>query len=356
MASPISILILPGLLNSSEEPWLSDQTLPILNELSANSEVFGLNWLGTEVELVGLEPSFQMNQGPLTVAGLGADPPSRSVHFHISTLSVAGDRGGLPPYEIPEELDAPLKTALERLNTKSLIAVPGRGQDHGLVWENGSIDLETVPASDLIAGSLVSALPQGDGEFKLRRFIDDSINLLGDQEFNLIRQEEGLPPLNMFWPWGQGFRRDLPNLALRRGAVASFWSNSLRLAAVSRLSGYQHADRLTFGRGTSVRLEQLFKWFRADEISVATIGEFATWRESGSHEEYEWLLKEVEARLEPYLAGTRRLAVLAPGSPGLGFVYDPERRVNGRYPFDERTLEEPVIHNQLFELMGDLLS
>ncbi len=355
MGTPTSILILPGLLGTPEMPWLRNQSLANLRHLSSQSAVFGLNWSGTEAEIVGLNPAYQMRQGPLTVAGLGADPPPRSVHFHVSVLSLVGDVGDVPGYDIPGELESVIASCLLRLNTKSLTVVLGQGQNHGLVWEPGSLDLGTISPYSFNGRPFSQVLPEGDGEPLLRRFIDDSINLLAEQEFNLIRREEGLPPLNAFWPWGHGFRQDLPNLALRRGSVSSFWSSSLRLAGIARLAGYRHSNRLTLGRGTSVLLAELAKWLRMDGHNVGVVGEFGEWREREAYDEYGWLLKELDGHLEPFIDGSRRLALLAPGSPGLAFIYDPDNREVGTCPFDERAFEEKLVQHQLFEVVASLL-
>lgn len=85
----------------------------------------------------------------------------------------------------------------------------------------------------------------------LRRFIDDSINLLGEQEFNLRRIDEGLAPVNLIWPWGQGFPPVIPNLALQRGTPCHVLSPALGLRGLSKMCGYTHGPTSGTNAGLS---------------------------------------------------------------------------------------------------------
>lgn len=359
---PTCVLILSDVLADPDNPWFRDASVPVMRDLAERSEVFPLRWRGTETELLGLAPgSVQLDEGPLTVASMGADPPARSVHFRVTPLGLVDGCPRRPRPEPTAEELARIASLAKKLDTPSLRFL-AEGDLMALVWERGSLDLATTPPHELADRPLKAVLPEGDGEPTLRRFIDDGINLLHEEEFNLRRIDEGHDPVDVLWPWGQGFRAELPNLPLARGKTASFASNSVRLEGISRLARYRHHDRATFGRGTALQLEALSTWSLKQETSVIWIREPGAFRREGTDEmrgEYEWLLRELDSRFLRPLAEREEpplLAILAPGNPGLGFIFDPEKPAIAKLPFDERALEESMPARELSDVMRELLS
>lgn len=289
-----------------------------------------------------------MRQGPLTVSALGADPPERSTHFHVSLLGlVDGDVAG-PPEVVPQgDLDAIIQHA-KKLNTRTLTFLSGENLDHALVWE-GVGDLQTEPADEVIGQPMKPHRPEGDAEKELRRFIDDSVNLLSELELNERRMDEGLPPLNLLWPWGHGVRRPVPNLILKRGERAQVESASMRLAGLARLVGYRHGDRRAVGKGTGTRLEHLVDQAMAHDLTILLIEAPGQLRREGLIEELHWFVREMDGRLlkplyDSALRGTGRFALIAPGEgSGLTLQFESAPAGNNRYPFDERALEERAL-------------
>lgn len=322
--------------------------MPRLEHIVARSNLFRLKPMPpialTEAAWLGLDPlRYHLSQGPLTVAAFGADPPPRSVHFHLSLMTHAD--GQIEPIEfaVDDKEVRELLTQAERLNTRNLTIVHGAGLDHGLVWEQGSIDLHTTPPH---GAELKQVLPQGDGEPLLRRFIDDSINLLSDLDMNKRRMDEERPPLNLLWPWGQGFREPMPNLALMRGEPAVIACDSLRLRGLAALCGYRNAPTGALGSGTNLRLEVLRETAESFSPTVIHIDTMARLRKAGRLDEAAWLSRELDDRLLPITddAPLFRLTIAAPGvEGGLALVYDSMRPGQNIFPFDERSLHERAL-------------
>lgn len=298
-------------------------------------------WLGLNPQQVSLA------QGPLTVAALGAEPPDRSVHFHLSPLTL--DNGDITEPAVrkvpPEDLGA-LVSLAKKLDTRRLTVVPGEGLDHGLVWEEGSIELQTLRPDECAGRPLRQCLPEGDGETLLRRFIDDSVNLLDGSEMNERRRDEGLPPLNLLWPWGHGFRLPVPNLVLERGERALVISGSLRLAGLSRLVRYTHGDRELIGEGVNLKLGAVRDALAHGSLAIVVVEALERFRLVGQLEEVEYLTRRLERELlAPLLASATdtplRLALVAPSTQtGLAMTFDSARRRQNTVPFDERALDE----------------
>jgi len=310
---------------------------------------------------MGLNPvNLALQQGPLTISALGVDPPERSVQFHLTLMSLQDGVARLSPY-VPtlEELEIIFNEA-RRLNTRLLTLVKGERLDHGLVWEDGSLELGLAPSRYVDGNAVPPYLPEGDGEPLLRRFIDDSVNLLSGLAFNEERLDKGLAPLNLLWPWGAGFRVPLPNLALRRGEATSVESNSLRIAGVTRLAGYRHGHRSAFGRGLNTRLERIVERASTQTSLIAVIDAATQLGSRGKIEELQWFAHELDTRLfGPLLDRALRepwdVTIVSPGGytgddepedaslTGLGLEYRSGPPPQNSHPFDERSLEERSI-------------
>ncbi|MEI7985051.1 MAG: hypothetical protein WCI55_05430 [Armatimonadota bacterium] len=233
------IIIFRGLLGENEDHSVVGSD-PVFRQLGVESKIFKFQLDPDEVfEAAVLGHSdLVLDQGPLTVASMGFNPPERSVQFHLSLLSVNGDqiRSQVPPPSIEEFKD--IQAQLIRLNTKSLTVLIGEGLDHALVCEK-RLDIRTTSPSIACQNGKQKSLPEGDSENEFRRFIDDSENLLTEQEFNQRRIDHGISPINLCWPWGQGQRPQVPNRALELGYPWKVLARSIALRGLAKLSGFR---------------------------------------------------------------------------------------------------------------------
>ena len=333
-----------------------------------------------EAAFLALDPEqVQIAQGPLTVAALGHRPPEGSVHFHL-TLATVDEDGVLR--EVPKEtLETPdghrsqarmeprppggqdevaeVLDEAKRLATKTLTPLLGELLDHALVWEDGWLDLQTTPPGEANGQALFGRLPRGEGEVALRQFIDDSVNLLSSLELNRVRREEGLPPLNCLWPWGQGLRPTLPSLPLRRGDVLHVVSGSMRMQGLCGLVGYVHGDRRRFGTGLRTDFEYVCENAAEHRLSLAVVQSVEDMQRHHRTDETVWTMGELsKSLLEPLLQGDEpfEFRLAAPGgacsvgvpperasNTGLGLSFSSVERRPNHVPFDERSLEDPRV-------------
>ncbi len=350
-------MIVPGLVGEAGGDSVLRQKLANLDRFANQGQVGKIASLPVaatkEALYLGMEAKeIHLEQGPLTVSALGFDPPERSTHFHLSLLTYID---GLA-YEVTEVLELSVTDKLmeeaKRLDGKLLTTLVGEGTDHALVWEALG-DLGTTNAADLVGKKILGHLPDGDGEARLRRYIDDSINLLTGLEFNTRRMDEGLPPINLLWPWGHGVRTRVPNLALRRGEPATVESSSLRLAGLTRLAGYKHGKRSSVGNGVHTQFRELASRAVARQLTIMVLDGAEQLRKAGKFEELEWFVQELDRKLvEPLLDDQRlndsHVTLLAPSTTGEGLflVQESSSPMMHSYPFDERTLEEATASTQ----------
>jgi hypothetical protein len=360
------LLIAPDWLAADQDESVLRQNLTALSQMAELGELKRISPLPQvetpEALVLGFPPDHvRLAQGPLTVAALGADPPPRSTHFHLTPMSF--DNGNLAEIEwdLPgEEVDMAMERA-KILNTKTLTIVAGENKDHGLVWE-GMGDLGTRDPATASQQGYHASLPEGDNEPALRRFVDDSVNILSELEFNARRVNEGLPPINVLWPWGHGVRLDVPNMAIHRGAPAFVVSQSLRLAGLTRLAGYRHSDRISTRLGMNADWEQIANQAMARDATIIWTSIFKDLRSKGQLDEAQWLSKRIDDLLvDPILSHSRdnpiRLSILAPCSSGegLSLTYQSRMSSGNTTPFDERALEEKLSSWQLHEAVELLM-
>ena len=338
------VVFVPGLVSSPELDSVLRQKLPNLEQLAEDGELFRLAIPPTvetpEAFLLGLGPrEGQLRQGPLTISALNADPPDDSTQFHLTLASLSDDTVSACTLEPSEDELKSVFGLAERLNIRLLTVVKGELLDHGLVWENRG-DLGTTALVDSVP--FRESLPEGDGENLLRRFIDDSVNLLHEQDFNLRRIDQGLPPYNILWPWGHGHRTAVPNLFLRRGRQALVVSGSMRLAGLTRLASYRHIDRSLVGKGTNTKLRNLADRVGQESASIVYLQAANEFRVKGQFEELDWFVREFDREfLGPILDTSIDEQIhITLITNELGFTFDSKSRRSNSIPFDERALED----------------
>ncbi len=306
-----------------------------------------------EAEYLGLErDSVSMQQGPLTVAALGYDPPDRSAHYHLSLLSTKNGTIDIPKVQLDFETQRLVLDLSKQLNTRRITICESEGAEHGLVIENGSPESESTSPDQANGKPVQAVLPNCEDENYLRRFIDDSINLLSEQDFNLRRIDNELPPINLLWPWGGGWRQHVTNLGIRFGEVGYVCSNSIRLQGLTRLAGWKHCNRSEFRDGTRINFEFLLNWIRTNELSICLINEFSEFRASEHFEELSWLASELNRRLllplfEDSLEHEIQMSLFSPSSQantsGIAMKSRSGKLAEGIAPFDERLFDEKRI-------------
>lgn len=349
------VVHLPGLL-SLEGPSVLASKKANWTRLVERSRVYRVaplppNGLQDAVWL-GLEPSsVEASPGVLTVAALGADPPPRSVHFSVTPLVLADDTLIRPAAKLANEEYRQLVGCAERLNTSRLTFVRADAPDFGLVWEEGSLEMGTHAPNQV--GSYRASLPEGDGEVMLRRWIDDSINLLREQEFNRVRADQGIETVDVLWPWGQGMRGGFPNLSLRYGTPINVVSASKRLQGLARLCAARHSDPSALGSGTNLKIERIASM--TGGLQIAVVEAFMEFHAIEHEAERAWLAGEFKTRLWTPLLAEEELSLLvttAGESGGLAFHYDSRIPQENPFPFDERIIEERAVPSRnLWELV-----
>jgi len=172
------------------------------------------------LSILGYDPlRYYTGRGPLEAASLDVPLNPEDVAFRCNLVTCDGIT--LLDYsagEIPT-VGAQVLIGLvqDKLGSPRVQFYCGVSYRHIMVWRDGSQEVKTTPPHDIIGQPIEPYLPRGDGEDMLRQLMFDSIEILDSHDINKRRRDEGRPPANMIWLWGQGRTCTLPSFAVQRG-------------------------------------------------------------------------------------------------------------------------------------------
>ncbi|MEJ5170154.1 MAG: hypothetical protein WHU10_04125 [Fimbriimonadales bacterium] len=293
---------------------------------------------------LGLDPrSMDAQPGPLAAACFGSRPPWGSTVFHLSLMGTDG-REVWNAESLSDEEASALVGAARALETAESRLVEGEGPDHALVTRWPFPEQPPLWPRPLLQAGYRAAVDELDR--RLRRWVDDSANLLSEHEVNLRRADLGLRPANLLWPWGPGEAHAYlpwsPDPRLR----PTLASGSIRLHGMARLVGLPVWPRSLFRGRAEAPLERLAEMaFDTDRLLIH-LPEFGRARLQGDLDRLAWLQRWLEEGLiQPLLDQARKRPtrlMLVALSEGLGLVgvADSERPTPKGVPFDERAIAE----------------
>lgn len=197
------------------------------------------------MSLLGYDPlQYYTGRGPVEAASLRIPMDPRDVAFRCSLISSDGEN--LLDYSaghITTQEAVPLiELASRKLCGRALRLFPGVSYRHILLWIDGSVELVCHAPHENMGKPLEEILPVGEGETMLRQLIWDSYELLDSQPFNRRRRDEGKPPANMLWPWGQGRAPRMPLFLERHGRTGAVIAAVDVVKGLGRLTGLEVVD------------------------------------------------------------------------------------------------------------------
>jgi 2,3-bisphosphoglycerate-independent phosphoglycerate mutase len=192
--------------------------------------------------LLGYDPRrYYTGRGPIEAAAMGLPMDAKDVAFRCSLISTDGET--LLDYSAghitTDEARPIIELANSKLGTRALTLFPGVSYRHILRWHDGPTEVLTHPPHESMGKPLRELYPTGEGETRLRGFIEDSLNLLDELPFNTQRRDEGKPPANMLWPWSPGRTPQLPSFLSIRGMTGAVISAVDVVRGLGRLTGLE---------------------------------------------------------------------------------------------------------------------
>lgn len=171
--------------------------------------------------ILGYDPrEYYTGRGPLEAVSMGVALGPDDVAFRCN-LVTEGD-GVLLDYSAGHITTAEAAVLIgvlrEKLEDEYTAFHPGISYRHLLVLKGlRYLDDRCTPPHDVVGRRIEDVQPQGPNAQRLTALMRVSRRLLADHEVNRRREERGLRPANMIWPWGQGRMPELPSLRDRYG-------------------------------------------------------------------------------------------------------------------------------------------
>ena len=194
------------------------------------------------MNILGYDPrKYYTGRGPLEAIAMGVPMNKEDVAFRCNLVSTDGEK--IVDYSAGHISSEEAREIIEILNRKlgssKVQFYPGVSYRHLMVWRNGRDEQLLTPPYNIVGKPFKSYLPQGEGEEFLRSLIYNSYEILDNLEINKRRRDEGKPPANLIWLWGQGRLPQLPLFFLKWGLVGGVISAVDLIKGLGKAAGLQ---------------------------------------------------------------------------------------------------------------------
>jgi len=183
------------------------------------------------LSLMGYDPKrLRTRRGPLEAASLGVALEPNDVAFRCNLITLNdGDAGvTMGDYSaghISNEEAGEIITDIDRaLGDDTFRFYPGVGYRHLMVWKGGEEAIDTTPPHDITGQKVAPYLDKLNRHKALLDLMNKARPILANHQVNKIRMENGRPPANGIWFWGQGHAPEMPSFQDKtglRGAIIS---------------------------------------------------------------------------------------------------------------------------------------
>ncbi|MFA5062506.1 MAG: cofactor-independent phosphoglycerate mutase [Candidatus Omnitrophota bacterium] len=199
-----------------------------------------------QISIFGYDPrKYYTGRGPLEAANLGIKLEDDDVAFRCNLVTVAADR--LTDYSAGHISSKEAAILIERidsiLGTNRIKFYPGISYRHIMVAKRGADEhlekLRCKAPHDISGEKILENLPKGDSSEIITKLMEDSRQILGKHEINLVRIDLKENPANMIWLWGQGKQPNMPSFTDKYGLNGSVISAVDLIKGLGRLLGLE---------------------------------------------------------------------------------------------------------------------
>ncbi|MDR0531152.1 MAG: cofactor-independent phosphoglycerate mutase [Oscillospiraceae bacterium] len=207
------------------------------------------------LSVLGYDPAkYYTGRSPLEAVSMGVpmQPDDLTLRCNLVTLSDGApfDQKSMLDYsggEISTEEAAQLMQAVQtHLGGEEFTYYAGVQYRHCLLWHGAKALKEAIapltPPHDISDRPITGYLPQTLAASPLLRMMEASFALLSAHPVNIKRREQGKPPANCIWLWGEGTRPALPPFEEITGLKGSIISAVDLLKGIGALAGMRTPD------------------------------------------------------------------------------------------------------------------
>jgi len=212
--------------------------------MSKGSDVANLSILGYNPSL------YYTGRAPLEAASMGVELKPDEVAFRCNLVTIKAvhgsrftDHGIMEDYSaghISTEEARELILEIDRqLGRDGVRFYPGVSYRHLLVIRGVSEMIKCIPPHDFSGKLVAHYLPQGNGAGVLLDLMEQAYRILHHHPINRARHEQGLPPANAVWFWGQGRAPSMPSFQEKYGLSGAMISAVDLMKGLGRYAGFE---------------------------------------------------------------------------------------------------------------------
>ena len=197
--------------------------------MAPGSDVANLSVLGYDPKL------YYTGRSPLEALSVGVQMEPDDIVFRCNLVTLTEEEP-YPEKTIVDHSSSEISTAdadilmdsiREHFNSGEFQFHTGTSYRHIMIWKHGRVS-QLEPPHDHLERVIGPYLPQ---EACLRRFMEESFDILNNHPLNVQRAKEGKHKANSLWYWGAGTRPSLPNFTEKTGLKGAM------ISAVDLLKG-----------------------------------------------------------------------------------------------------------------------
>lgn len=197
--------------------------------MAPGSDVANLSVLGYDPGL------YYTGRSPLEALSVGVQMEPDDIVFRCNLVTLTEEEP-YPEKTIVDHSSSEISTAdadvlmdaiREHFNSDEFQFYTGTSYRHIMIWKHGRVS-QLEPPHDHLERVIGPFLPQ---EACLRRFMEESFDILNNHPLNVQRAKEGKNKANSLWYWGAGTRPSLPGFTEKTGLKGAM------ISAVDLLKG-----------------------------------------------------------------------------------------------------------------------
>jgi len=261
---------------------------PYMDDLASRSRIGAANTTPpgmspgsdvTNMGILGYDPlKYYKGRGAIEAASLQIPMETTDAIFRTNLVSTDGEKmiDSSADHISTDEARQLIATVDEKLSTSAIKFYPGVSYRHIMVWRGGSDNVHCTPPYKIHGEPIRDHFPQGDGDSKLIKLIEDSYEILDNHPINRRRRDEGHLPANMIWFWGESRLPDIPSFFSEFGKTGAVVAAvdlikglgrmvGLKIIDVPGATGYVDTNYLGKGRSAAAALDDVdFVWVHVE--------------------------------------------------------------------------------------------
>ena len=192
------------------------------------------------LSIMGFDPRhYYSGRAPIEAAGAGVEMQPGDIAFRCNLITVDQEliQDHSAGHISTPEARLMLADLESQLGRNGLRFCVGTSYRHLLIWQEGPLDLITVPPHDVLGQPAQRNLPKGKRQAEVRQLMEASKAILAQHPVNIARRQAGQNAATQIWLWGQGPQTALPSYRATFGLNGSVITAVDLVRGIGRLAG-----------------------------------------------------------------------------------------------------------------------